>query len=162
MKMKELTIFYSEFNNPGELLKEDSDLFAEAEKAISRAYAPYSGFKVGAAALLGNGEIITGNNQENAAYPSGLCAERVALFFASSQFPDVPVKTIAISAIADKFQFEGPLAPCGSCRQVMAETENRFHKKLRVIMKGISGKIYLVEGVNNLLPWMFIADELKK
>ncbi len=162
MKKKELTILYSEFNNPEELSSDDSDLFAEAENAISHAYAPYSGFKVGAAALLENGEIITGNNQENAAYPSGLCAERVALFYASSKYPDVAVKTIAISANTKNFDFKGPVAPCGSCRQVMAETENRFHNKLRVIMKGISGKIYIVEGVNNLLPWMFIADELKK
>ena len=162
MKKKELSISYFEFNDPKELSSEDFDLFSAAENAISQAYAPYSGFKVGAAALLDNGELITGNNQENAAYPSGLCAERVALFYASSKFPDVAVKTIAISANAENFEFKGPVAPCGSCRQVMAETENRFHNKLRVIMKGISGKIYIVEGVNNLLPWMFIADELKK
>ena len=137
-------------------------LIDTANNAKKSAYAPYSGFKVGAAALLENGEIITGNNQENAAYPSGLCAERVALFYASSKHPDVAVKTIAISANTENFELHGPVAPCGSCRQVMAETENRFHNKLRIIMKGISGKIYLVEGVNNLLPWMFIADELKK
>lgn len=162
MSKKELTISYIEFNNPEELSSEDSALFAAAENAISNAYAPYSHFKVGAAVLLENGEVITGNNQENAAYPSGLCAERVALFYASSIFSDVPVKTIAISAKAENFQFKGPVAPCGSCRQVMAETENRFQNKVRIIMKGVSEKIYLVEGVNNLLPWMFIADELKK
>ncbi len=162
MKKKELTISYFEFNNPRELSSEDSDLFAAAETAIPQAYAPYSGFKVGAAVLLENGEIITGNNQENAAYPSGLCAERVALFYASSKFPDVPVKTIAISAQATDFSFKGPVAPCGSCRQVMAETENRFQNNVRIIMKGVSGKIYIIEGINNLLPWMFIADELKK
>lgn len=162
MNKKELSISYVEFNKPEELTNEDSTLFAAAEKAISKAYAPYSGFRVGAAALLENGKIITGNNQENAAYPSGLCAERVALFYASSQYPDIAVKTIAIAAKADNFQFEGPVAPCGSCRQVLAETENRFQNKIRVIMKGTSGNLYLVEGVNNLLPWMFLADELKK
>jgi cytidine deaminase len=162
MKKKELTISYFEFNSPQELSSEDFALFTAAENAISKAYAPYSGFKVGAAVLMENGDVITGNNQENAAYPSGLCAERVALFYASSIFPNVGVKTIAISAETENFQFKGPVAPCGSCRQVMAETENRFQNNIRIIMKGISGKIYLVEGVNNLLPWMFLADELKK
>lgn len=162
MKKKAITISYTEYSSPEELSNEDSDLFAEAENAISNAYAPYSGFKVGAAIRLENGKVITGNNQENAAYPSGLCAERVAIFYGSSMYPDVPVKTIAITARAEGFEFQGPVAPCGSCRQVMAETENRYKNNLRVIMKGVSGKIFLVEGVNNLLPWMFLADELKK
>ena len=162
MTKKELTISYVEFNNPEELSNEDSALFAAAEKAISKAYAPYSHFKVGAAVLLENGEVITGNNQENAAYPSGLCAERVALFYASSIFPDIPVKTIAISAKAENFQFKGPVAPCGSCRQVMAETETRFKNKLKIIMMGDKGAVQIMEGVDTILPFMFHADELKK
>jgi cytidine deaminase len=162
MKKKELTISYMESDSLSELSDQDALLVKSAEEAISDAYAPYSGFKVGAAALLENGEIIKGNNQENAAYPSGLCAERVALFYASAKFPDVPVKAIAISARAEYFQLDGPVSPCGSCRQVMAETENRSQNKLRIIMSGMNGRVYIVEGVNNILPWMFMPKELKK
>jgi cytidine deaminase len=162
MKKKALTISFTEFDSIKELSEQDASLVNAADDAISDAYAPYSGFKVGAAALLENGEIIKGNNQENAAYPSGLCAERVALFYASAKFPGVAVSAIAVSAKAENFQLEGPVSPCGSCRQVMAETENRSQNKLRIIMKGMKGKIYIVEGVNNILPWMFMPDELKK
>lgn len=162
MKKKALTISYIEFESMEELSDQDATLVKAADKAISDAYAPYSGFKVGAAVLLENGEIIIGNNQENAAYPSGLCAERVALFYASAKYPDVAVKSISVSAFAENFQIDGPVSPCGSCRQVMAETENRSQNKLRIIMKGMKGKIYIVEGVNNLLPWMFMPNELKK
>jgi len=162
MKKKELTISFTEFDSIQELSEQDASLVNSADDAISDAYAPYSGFKVGAAALLENGEIIKGNNQENAAYPSGLCAERVALFYASAKFPKLAVRAIAVSAKAESFQLEGPVSPCGSCRQVMAETENRSQNKLRIIMKGMKGKIYIVEGVNNILPWMFMPNELKK
>jgi cytidine deaminase len=117
---------------------------------------------VGAAVLLDNGKIFTGNNQENVAYPSGICAERVALFYASSQYPDIPVKAIAISARARGFKINSPVTPCGSCRQVMAETENRFQQKMKLIMRGENGKINVVDGIKNLLPLMFRAEELKK
>ena len=133
-----------------------------ATKAIENAYAPYSAFKVGAAVLLENDEIITGNNQENVAYPSGLCAERVALFYAASIYPEVTVKTIAVTASAVHFDLSEPVTPCGSCRQVMSETENRFESPIRIIMRGESGKIYITKGINNLLPLMFHAEELKK
>lgn len=162
MKNINLTISLKEYLQVDELEGADLLLLEHAEKAVEGAYAPYSLYHVGAAVLLDNGEIITGSNQENVAYPSGLCAERVALFYASSQFPDIPVKSIAITAKAKDFIIDKPVTPCGSCRQVMAEWENRFNSKLKLIMRGEKGKIYIIEGVNNILPLMFHAEELKK
>jgi cytidine deaminase len=133
-----------------------------AIKATDFAYAPYSTFRVGAAVLLKNGKIFTGNNQENMAYPSGLCAERVALFYAASQYPDVAVKAIAVTAHASDFEIDHPVAPCGACRQVMAETENRSQEKMRLIMMGEKGKVQIIEGVDNILPLMFHEENLKK
>ncbi len=162
MNKIELTITYQEYSNSKELNPGDRLLLEHAGKAIKSAYAPYSTYHVGAAVLLENGQIITGNNQENVAYPSGICAERVALFYASSQFPEVPVEAIAVSAKAEHFKINTPVAPCGSCRQVMAETESRFQKPIRLIMHGDNSKIIIVEGVKNILPLMFTAEELKK
>jgi len=162
MKQVNLSLHYLVYDLPGDLPVADQELLKFATEAISNAYAPYSGYKVGAAVLLENGQIIQGNNQENAAYPSGTCAERVALFYAASQYPDVSVKAVAVTASTDKFRVSDPVTPCGSCRQVMAETEIRFGSSIRVIMRGETGKIYVVKGVNNLLPLMFHTDKLKK
>jgi cytidine deaminase len=162
MKKIEVTVSYIEYESPDELGDDDRLLLEKARGAIRSAYAPYSAYHVGAAVLLENGKIFTGNNQENVAYPSGICAERVALFYASSQYPDVPVKAMAISAKAKGFKVHSPVNPCGSCRQVMAETENRFGNKLRLIMRGENGKINVIAGVSNLLPLMFRAEELKR
>jgi cytidine deaminase len=162
MKKNEIIISYHEYDHIDELNEADHSLLEAARKAIKSAYAPYSAYHVGAAVLLDNGEIVTGNNQENVAYPSGICAERVALFYASSQYPDIPVKAIAISARAKGFKVNSPVTPCGSCRQVMVETENRFHQEMRLIMRGENGKINVVDGVKNILPLMFRAEELKK
>jgi cytidine deaminase len=161
MDKVDLTITYWEYSSIEELNPADRSLLEQASEAIKSAYAPYSAYHVGAAALLENGRIVTGNNQENVAYPSGICAERVALFYASSQFPEVPVVAIAVTAKAKHFKIKSPVTPCGSCRQVMAETENRFHKPIRLIMHGENGKIIIVEGVKNILPLMFTAEELK-
>ncbi len=140
----------------------DRELLTRAIESAGHAYAPYSRFFVGAALRLKNGQIVTGNNQENVAYPSGLCAERVALFHASSNYPGEPVESIAISANAHDFDITSPVTPCGSCRQVIAETENRQQQTIRIIMMGEVGKIYVASGVVNLLPFMFQADQLKK
>ncbi|MBM3437304.1 MAG: cytidine deaminase [Bacteroidetes bacterium] len=158
----DIVISYHEYESTEELTSEDRSLLDEARRAMKSAYAPYSTYHVGAAVLLENGKIVSGNNQENAAYPSGLCAERVALFYASSQYPEVPVKSIAIAAKAKYYDISAPVTPCGSCRQVMAETENRHHNHMRLIMGGENGKIIIVEGVKNILPLMFHAEELKK
>jgi cytidine deaminase len=105
--------------------------------------------------------IITGNNQENVAYPSGLCAERVALFHAQAEYPDEAVEAIAITASAEDFAMTEPVSPCGSCRQVMAEYENRHRNKIRVIMAG-NGYIRAINGIENLLPFMFMLEALKR
>lgn len=138
-----------------DLHKKDAELLKEAQKMVKTAYAPYSNFQVGAAVLLDNGKIITGNNQENAAYPSGLCAERVAIFHASSQYPNIAVKTIAVAVKSKNTIVSEPLSPCGGCRQVIAEYENKYASPIRIIMSGEKGQIYIAESIESLLPLMF-------
>ena len=162
MEIKKLEINIEHYNQPSELTDEEQKLLLEALQAVDGSYAPYSEFHVGAAVLLENGMVIKGSNQENSAYPSGLCAERVALFYANSQYPDVAVKAIAITARAEHFIIESPIAPCGSCRQVMAETEHRQKSKIRVIMQGQKGPVLATEGIENLLPLVFQEEKLKK
>lgn len=145
-----------------ELSAEESELLDKAAESAQNAYAPYSQFRVGAAVRLANGQIIQGNNQENAAYPSGLCAERVALFYASSKYPDIPVEAIAVTAISEKSLIDKPIPPCGACRQVMAETENRWNNKMRVIMRGQTGPIIIVDNMETLLPFRFLDAYLPK
>jgi cytidine deaminase len=130
-----------------------------AQESTQRAYAPYSKFHVGAALLLENGEIITGSNQENAAYPTTLCAERTAIFYANSQHPDVPVKAIAIAAFSNGDFTQEVCSPCGSCRQVISEVENRYGKPVAVIMIG-KKHIYEVASVQELLPLSFGKESL--
>ena len=137
-----------------ELPENDRKLVEKAKEVVNFAYAPYSKFRVGAAILLENGEIITGTNQENAAYPSGLCAERVAMFYANAKFPDVPVKAIAICAFHNGKFTKKITPPCGSCRQVMIETEVRFKTPIKVIMYG-EDEILTVDDVKSLLPIAF-------
>jgi cytidine deaminase len=128
-----------------------------AKEAAFKAYAPYSNFKVGASVMLENGNVITGNNQENAAFPSGLCAERTAVFSANSQYPDVPVKIVALAAWANGEFMKEPVTPCGSCRQVLLETEKRFGVKIKFYLYGTE-RIFYIEGIENLLPLCFHAD----
>ena len=162
MKVKEIKINYEEYKEDEKLLSSDMDLVKEAEIALSGSYAPYSEFHVGAALLLANGKVVRGSNQENAAYPSGLCAERVALFHASSEFPDQPVVSLAITGKSDHFITTDPITPCGSCRQVIAETEKKQGSEIRVIMKGEKGVTRIVEGIDSLLPMVFHEEKLKK
>ena len=126
MKKSCIRIEFFEIDSIEELSNIEQQLIQDSKLAKSNAYSPYSGFCVGAAVLLDNGIIIKGSNQENAAYPSGLCAERVALFYANSAYPNNAVKAIAITASNSKGIIQKPIAPCGSCRQVMLETEQRF------------------------------------
>lgn len=129
-------------------------LIEEAKKAAFSAYAPYSNYQVGAAILLNNDTIITGNNQENAAYPSGLCAERTALFYANSRYPDIAVKAIAIAAYNKGSFTKDVCTPCGSCRQVLVEAENRYEQPIEIIMYG-NDYIYEVDSIRDLLPLSF-------
>ncbi len=162
MKIEKISISYEEYGEGEKLPSSDSELIDEAVKALEGSYAPYSDFHVGAALLLEDGVVIRGSNQENAAYPSGLCAERVALFYANSEHPGKAVVSLAITVKSDHFTSSEPVTPCGSCRQVIAETENRQNSKIRVIMNGDSGRTRVVDGIENLLPMMFHEEKLKK
>jgi cytidine deaminase len=133
----------------------EADLLNIAYEAAKHAYAPYSRFKVGAAVLLANGHIVSGNNQENAVYPSGMCAERVALFYAGSQFPETPIVKIAITAIGSEKEVNQPVPPCGNCRQALLEYEIKFGEPIEVIMAGEKGEVYIVKSVADLLPLSF-------
>lgn len=143
-----------------ECTNEEKKLIEAAKNATTDAYAPYSKFHVGAAILLSDGTIVTGNNQENAAYPSGLCAERTAIFYANAQHPDTPVKTIAIAAHHKASFTKKAITPCGACRQVLLEVENRYREPIKIILYGDS-EIYAVDSVRDLLPLSF-GDEMLK
>ncbi len=161
MQKKEIITTIFEYNSIKELPKDDILLIEKAKEAAKNSYSPYSTFKVGAAVLLENNEIIQGSNQENAAYPSGLCAERVALFYANSKFPEVKVKTIAITALMNNKFIDEPVPPCGSCRQVMLETEIRFNSPIKVILSG-NKKIQIIENIKQLLPLDFSNFDILK
>jgi len=160
--MKEITIQiqYLEYETEMLLPDEDYQLIMKARDAAKDAYAPYSGFRVGAAVLLDNGKIIIGNNQENAAYPSGLCAERTCLFYASAQFPNTGVIALAISTLNRAGTPSGIAKPCGACRQVMAEYEDIAGKPMHIILDS-SHKIFVLDGIDNLLPLRFKKEDVK-
>lgn len=160
MRIKELQIRVYEYDAVVELPSSDQELVLAAREALKNAYAPYSKFNVGAALLLENGKVILGSNQENADFTDGLCAERVAMFYANSTYPGVAVKAIAVSAKNSKCFIEEPAQPCGSCRQVLVETEARYKQKMRIIMDG-SKYIQVVEGADNLLPFAFKPNALE-
>ena len=143
-----------------ELDEKDRKLIDAAKEATARSYAPYSHFSVGAAALLANGVVVTGSNQENAAYPSGTCAERTTLFYANSQYPDQPVTTLAIAARTEKDFIDLPIPPCGACRQVILETEKRYQQPIRILLYGEKA-IYEVKSIGVLLPLSFDASAMK-
>jgi cytidine deaminase len=137
-----------------ELSEADRKLVTAAKEATRNSYAPYSGFSVGAAALLRNGIVVTGSNQENVAYPSGLCAERTTLFYANSQYPGQPVDALAIAAYTGEDFVDSPITPCGACRQVMLETETRYNHPIRILLYG-KKDIYEISRVSDLLPLSF-------
>ena len=160
--MKQLDIHTTiKIYSPDELSAEEQQLVEVAKKATTRSYAPYSHFHVGAAALLANGEIISGTNQENAAYPSGICAERTTLFYANSQHPQEAVKALAIAARTSEGHWtETPISPCGACRQVMTETENRYEKPMKVLLCS-AREVFVIESAKDLLPVSFGSEDLK-
>ena len=154
-----LTFLKAHFN---ELDEAEQQLINMAKSAYSNAYAPYSGFLVGTAVLLENDKIICGNNQENVAYPSGLCAERVALYYAGANYPNVKVKTIAISAKSKTYDITDVVSPCGACRQVMAEYQQNQHKNIRVLLHSPNNELLIANSVEDLLPFMFNSEQLRK
>ena len=143
-----------------ELTDSDKRLIEAAKEATKRSYAPYSHFNVGAASMLDDGTIVTGSNQENAAYPSGLCAERTTLLHAGSEYPDKAVTTLAIAASNSEGFTEQPVTPCGACRQVMLEAEQRYHRPIRMLMYG-TACIYETRGTKDLLPLSFGIESME-
>lgn len=149
---------YSEYHHIDELRDQQAELVKRATEAAGNAYAPYSNYRVGAALRMEDGSIITGNNQENAAYPSSMCAERVALFYAGATHPDMAVTSIAIVAFRNGKIHEEPVTPCGGCRQVLWEKEWQGKKPMEVILYGAS-KIHIIPSARHLLPLPFIFRE---
>ena len=158
MQKETVNICYTEFSDLSELSAGDRFLVERAQQSAKDAYAPYSRFHVGAAVLLDDGTVVMGNNQENAAYPSGLCAERVAVFYALASHPDATIAAIAIAAVSDDSLLKTPPFPCGACRQVLAEYEHRRQKPIRLIFHAQSGKTIVMQGVDNLLPFPFVCS----
>lgn len=144
-----------------ELNENDLMLVNQAKKATDGSWSPYSGFRVGAALLIEDGTVVTGSNQENAAYPSGLCAERTALFAAGHSHPGKAVTALAIAARNDNGYTPQPITPCGACRQVLAETESRGGRPIRYILYGTQGTMIIEGGTDAILPFCFGAESMK-
>lgn len=159
-KTIQLNISLQAYNGIEELPATERHLLEQARQAAENAYAPYSHFYVGAALLTAEGVIIKGNNQENAAYPSGLCAERTALFAAGANNPDLQVKMLAVTARREGEEQYTAANPCGACRQVMAEYEDKQKSPIRIIMEGQNGEIWVAEGIDILLPFRFSKENL--
>ena len=160
--MKEITknIQLTVFESCDELPIEIQNLMQKAVEIRKKAYAPYSKFKVGVALLLDNFEIVQGSNQENAAYPSGLCAERVAIFYAGANYPDAKILSMAISATSDNFESETPIPPCGSCRQSISEYETKQKEPILIYFMGAKGEVYKSNSISDLLPFSFTNSYL--
>lgn len=155
MKNILITTQFSTYDSAQELPIEIQNLMEQAVEVRKNAYAPYSKFRVGSAILLDNGKIVLGSNQENAAYPSGLCAERVAIFQAGTIYPDSKILKMAISAASDTNTTDMPIPPCGSCRQAIAEYEIKQETPIEIYFMGETGPVYKSDSLKNLLPFMF-------
>ena len=161
MQKEEYKFSITIYDSMEELNQVDSFLLSEARSVTQFAYAPYSNFLVGAIAQLINGEIVTGTNQENASYPAGICAERVLLSSASSQFPGIAINTVAIAYNNLKGKSDRPVSPCGICRQSFAEFQQRTKNPIRILLSGMEGKVHVIENAADLLPLVFSAEDLK-
>lgn len=160
MKESKFEFQYEVYNGISELTEKDAWLLTEARTVTGNAYAPYSNFHVGAVAMLSNGEIVVGTNQENASYPVGICAERVLLGNAATLYPNVSIEAIAISYNSDTMKSDHPISPCGMCRQALLEYETRVKNPIRLILSGMEGKIQIIKTATFLLPFAFTPDEL--
>lgn len=155
--MKKITISadLEVYDAEAELPQEVQDLMNKAMEAREKSYSPYSKFRVGAALLLENGEVITGSNQENASYPAGLCAERTAIFYAGAKYPGVKIDKLVITARSENHKVEIPTPPCGSCRQAIAEYEVRQKEPIEIYFMGEKGKVVKANSISDLLPLIF-------
>jgi cytidine deaminase len=160
MTSREIKISFEEYNHIDELNIADRQLCLESVKALSNSHSPYSKFRVGVALLLQSGKIIYASNQENVAYPSGLCAERVALFNWGANYPDDPIEAMAITAQTDEFKLSKPVTSCGSCLQVLAEYEKKQERAIKVLLYCQNGPVWVVKGIENQLPFLFFEDRL--
>jgi cytidine deaminase len=160
MVIKEVKFSFDQYNSIDDLEKQDADLLGKAREATQDAYAPYSHFRVGACALLKNGKIVTGSNQENASFPAGICAERTLLSTASSLYPGVGIVTLAISYHNRNGKSDHPVSPCGICRQSLFEFQERTGGRIRIIMSGMEGPVRIIENANDLLPLVFSARDI--
>jgi cytidine deaminase len=160
MKEKKFEISYQVYDDISELTERDAWLLNEARAVTEQAYAPYSNFHVGAVAMLENGEVVAGTNQENASYPVGICAERVLLGNAATLYPHIKIETIAISYNSEEVKSDHPISPCGMCRQALLEYETRLKKPIRLIMGGMEGKVHIIQTASLLLPFAFTSEEL--
>lgn len=162
MNNRTIYITITEAESFDELPAQLQTLVTHAQNMAKTAYAPYSHYKVGAALLLSNGTVVTGNNQENIAYPSGLCAERVAFFAASANNPGQTIVAVAIAAINERANADEACTPCGACRQVMAEYETKQGQPIPLVMPAGNGRYVITENMASLLPFQFEASGLKK
>ena len=162
IEKKKLSISFEEYSSVDELSKSDKILCLESVKAMSSSHSPYSGFRVGVAVQLESGKLVYGSNQENVAYPSGLCAERVALFTIGSTYPDDKIISMAITAQTDHFEIKEPVTSCGACLQVMAEYEKKQSSPINVLFYCRNGSIIRTEGIKSLLPFAFAETRLQK
>ena len=153
----EINIQYCQFD---ELSEEDRELVSMAREATQNSYAKYSRFYVGAALRLQDGRIVKGANQENAAFPSGLCAERTAIFAAQANYPEQPIIALAIAARNDHGFTQEPITPCGSCRQVMLEIEDRYQSPVKILLYGTRG-IYVLKSTKDLMPLCFVDENMR-
>lgn len=160
MTKHEIKIAFEEYDSIEQLDKPDYELCLEAAKALKNSHSPYSKFRVGAALRLQSGRIIYGSNQENVAYPSGLCAERVALFYWGANHPDDPVESMAVTAQTDEFMLTKPVTSCGSCLQVLAEVEKKQNKPIKIILYAEQGAVWVIKGIENQLPFLFYEERL--
>ncbi len=162
MQKRNISISFDEYNSLDELNSQDQILCIEAKKAMSNSHSPYSGFRVGVAVQLESGRIVYGSNQENVAYPSGLCAERVALFMIGTTYPDDKILSMAITAQTDHFLIKEPVTSCGACLQVMAEYEKKQSHPINVLFYCLNGTIIRTTGIKTLLPFAFEETRLQK
>ena len=153
----EINVDYCQAN---ELTKEEAELTMAAAKATENSYAKYSHFRVGAAVRLKNGHVMIGANQENAAFPSGLCAERTAIFAAQANYPDQPIDCLAIAAADDHGLRSKPVSPCGACRQVILEIEDRYQRPVEILLCGTDG-VYRFKSIKDPLPFSFVDADMR-